>query len=262
MNLLSHLKKCGYNGTGTIRENRIPKDSPLLQKNELKKEERETSFTVLSKGEGIAITKWLYNSVIVVASTAYRVAPLMKIAQVYLTHYKTQLKSPGGQIRKASTSKTGATEELRNDRMEHFIGEIQNNNNTEDAAHMKNAKVMGERRREPGASSVIEKGTMQRHALPMQTAALSTRLRVPFKQVEPDPTPPSEAKADDKVVHMSQRHPITNNSTRILVKVITRRSNPQAERSRKRKTRDSAGRVEPRRVFPPRDKFESECRGF
>jgi hypothetical protein len=47
-----------------------------------------------------------------------------ELAQVYLTRYKTEVKSPGGQMSRASTSRSGSADELRYDMLRHFITEI------------------------------------------------------------------------------------------------------------------------------------------
>jgi hypothetical protein len=47
-----------------------------------------------------------------------------EFAQVYLTQYKTEVKSPGGQMSRASTSKSGYADELCYDIIGHFITEI------------------------------------------------------------------------------------------------------------------------------------------
>lgn len=69
---LIHLKLLGYNGTGTIRENRLPKSCPLKQK---KKETAKLGRGyMISKSidvEGIHLTKWVDNAVVSVASTVY-----------------------------------------------------------------------------------------------------------------------------------------------------------------------------------------------
>lgn len=64
-----HLKTTGYYSTGTIRDNRIPKNCPILSK----KKDFDSS---LDKTDGILLTRWLDNNVLTAASTKYGVAPL------------------------------------------------------------------------------------------------------------------------------------------------------------------------------------------
>ncbi|KAG8231008.1 hypothetical protein J437_LFUL010024 [Ladona fulva] len=66
MNLLAHLKKCG-----TMEQEQSEKT--------IKKEQRGKSYSAILKRDGIAIIKWLDNSVVTVASTAYGVTPLMNV---------------------------------------------------------------------------------------------------------------------------------------------------------------------------------------
>ncbi len=79
---LLQLKALGYNGTGTIRENRIPNGCPLKQnkkaKNETKKLGRGFMAGKSVDGLDIHLTKWVDNSVVSVASTVYGMKPITK----------------------------------------------------------------------------------------------------------------------------------------------------------------------------------------
>lgn len=67
--LLNYLKARGYNGTGTIRENRIPSSCPLPDKKEFKKEARGKSISSKVQGTTIRVTKWMDNAVVTMASS-------------------------------------------------------------------------------------------------------------------------------------------------------------------------------------------------
>lgn len=73
--LLAFLSNGGYNGTGTIRENRIPKNCPLPHKNDLKKEQRGYSTSVSMKHTNIHLTKWVDNAVVCMASSSFGLNP-------------------------------------------------------------------------------------------------------------------------------------------------------------------------------------------
>lgn len=74
--LLHYLKEQGYGATGTIREGRIPNNSPLLSKNVMKTKSRGEYVSVLDKTHGIILTRWMDNNVVSIASTNYGNYPL------------------------------------------------------------------------------------------------------------------------------------------------------------------------------------------
>lgn len=78
-NLLSTLKANGYGGTGTLRENRMPKDCPLIAKKQLEKQARGYTSSALEKESGILYVRWFDNSVVTMASTCYGVAPIRPV---------------------------------------------------------------------------------------------------------------------------------------------------------------------------------------
>lgn len=88
--LLAYLKARGYNATGTMRDNRIPKGVPIKKKQDLKDEVRGTFVTTKMKETGIRVTKWVDNSVVTVASTCYGVNPTSTA--------KRYMKSAGGRV--------------------------------------------------------------------------------------------------------------------------------------------------------------------
>lgn len=91
---LGHLKFLGYNGTGTIRENRLPKGCPLKEK---KKEtiKRGRGFMTSKSIEGldIHITQWVDNSVVRVASTVFGMDPITTALR-YSTVEKKKVEVP------------------------------------------------------------------------------------------------------------------------------------------------------------------------
>lgn len=80
--LLAYLKSCGYNATGTIRENRIPASCPLAHKKTFKPMERGYSESIEMKGTGIRLVKWKDNSVVCMLSTCFGESP-KSMAQRY-----------------------------------------------------------------------------------------------------------------------------------------------------------------------------------
>lgn len=91
---LTHLKSLGYNGTGTIRENRLPKGCPLKEK---KKEtvKRGRGFMTSKSIEGldIHITQWVDNSVVRIASTVFGKQPTTTALR-YSTVEKKKIEVP------------------------------------------------------------------------------------------------------------------------------------------------------------------------
>lgn len=73
---LVQLKSLGYNGTGTIRQNRLPKGCPLIEdKKKTAKLGRGYMTSKSIQGLDIHVTKWVDNAVVSVASTVYGVDP-------------------------------------------------------------------------------------------------------------------------------------------------------------------------------------------
>ncbi|XP_065355426.1 piggyBac transposable element-derived protein 3-like [Calliphora vicina] len=88
VNALVGLKQRGYHGTGTIRENCIPKSCPLPLKDVLKKQQRGHIESIKMVSPAIKITKWVDNAVVSVASTIHGKVPITKIARFSRTHKK------------------------------------------------------------------------------------------------------------------------------------------------------------------------------
>lgn len=77
--LLNFLRERGYGGTGTIRENRIPKDCPLQNTKSLKKNARGSFYHQISKEDAVLVCKWVDNSVVCVASNCHGVNPISEV---------------------------------------------------------------------------------------------------------------------------------------------------------------------------------------
>lgn len=74
--LLSHLRTLGYKATGTIRENRVPKNCPILPTKEMKKKNRGEYDFALDEQQEILIARWKDNSVVTVASNIHSLNPI------------------------------------------------------------------------------------------------------------------------------------------------------------------------------------------
>lgn len=74
---LLQLKSLGYNGTGTIRKNRLPNGCPLKEdKKQTAKQGRGFMIGKSVDGFDIHVTKWVDNSVVSMASTVYGISPV------------------------------------------------------------------------------------------------------------------------------------------------------------------------------------------
>lgn len=73
--LLAHLKERGYSVTGTIRDNRIPKNCPIISKAEMKMKKRAEVASILDRTNRIMVVRWLDNNVVTIASTSSGVNP-------------------------------------------------------------------------------------------------------------------------------------------------------------------------------------------
>lgn len=87
--LLRFLSQNGYNGTGTIRINRLPKNIKLTEKAAWKKKDRGTFEYILDKNNGIHYSRWLDNSVITVASTCFGSIPTSGVKRFSRKEKKT-----------------------------------------------------------------------------------------------------------------------------------------------------------------------------
>lgn len=79
-NLLFNLKQKGYDGTGTLRENRVPKSCKLPQKSQFAKtKKRGDMVSNIDKEDGIILVKWMDNNVVTVASTCHGINPTVQV---------------------------------------------------------------------------------------------------------------------------------------------------------------------------------------
>nr|CAH7726537.1 unnamed protein product [Callosobruchus chinensis] len=92
MSLLMYLDSCGYSATGTMRENRVPKNCPIKPVKSMKKEKRGVFEYATTKvdGSSVIITRWMDNSVVTVASTCHGVNPITS-AKRYSVAEKKQI---------------------------------------------------------------------------------------------------------------------------------------------------------------------------
>ena len=79
LNLLCELVKRGYNGTGTIRANRVPKKCKIKSVEEMKKEPRGSYSVAQAKSEygcTVNLVRWKDNNVVTTASTVFGSHPV------------------------------------------------------------------------------------------------------------------------------------------------------------------------------------------
>ncbi len=74
--LLKYLRDQGFQGTGTVRENRIPKSCPLSSKKTMDKKKRGTHESIIDKNDGIVIVRWVDNKTVTMASSCFGVGPV------------------------------------------------------------------------------------------------------------------------------------------------------------------------------------------
>ncbi|XP_039956608.1 piggyBac transposable element-derived protein 3-like isoform X2 [Bactrocera tryoni] len=91
--LLAFLKRCGYNATGTIRENRIPASCLLMHKKIFKSMDRGYSESIVMKSTGIRLVKWKDNNVVRLLSTTFGENP-KSMAQRYSKQSKSRINVP------------------------------------------------------------------------------------------------------------------------------------------------------------------------
>lgn len=77
--LLKFLRDHGYHGTGTIRENRLPKTCPLTSKKIMSKQTRGSHESIIDKTDGIIVVRWVDNSTVTVASSCFGIEPIVNV---------------------------------------------------------------------------------------------------------------------------------------------------------------------------------------
>jgi hypothetical protein len=78
LNLLKFLKLNGYQGTGTMRENRMPKECPMSNQNCMMKKNRGEIESAIEKNSGTFFARWKDNGVVTIGSTIHGINPLSK----------------------------------------------------------------------------------------------------------------------------------------------------------------------------------------
>lgn len=114
--LLLELNNRGYGVTGTLRENRFPKDCPLTEKKAMSKLERGTFESAISKDEGIIVARWMDNAVVTVASTSCGIQPVTMVKR-YSKSQKKIINVPQPHLIREYNKYMGGT-----DRMDEDIG--------------------------------------------------------------------------------------------------------------------------------------------
>uniref|UniRef100_A0A6P7GI74 PiggyBac transposable element-derived protein 2-like n=1 Tax=Diabrotica virgifera virgifera TaxID=50390 RepID=A0A6P7GI74_DIAVI len=77
--LLSYLRLKGYRGTGTIRENRLPRSCPFLAKNDVLKQETGYYESAISKTDAVLVAKEVNNSVVCIASNRHSINTITNV---------------------------------------------------------------------------------------------------------------------------------------------------------------------------------------
>ena len=83
LDLLVGLKSKGWDGTGTIRINRLSKKCPVKSPEALKRQERGSMSCAVAKQSGhtISIVRWKDNNVVTTASTVYGSDPVQNVTR-------------------------------------------------------------------------------------------------------------------------------------------------------------------------------------
>lgn len=77
--LLDELTQLGYGGTGTLRENRLPKEARFINKSDMSKLERAS---MESKSDGkLNVVRWNDNAVVTVITNCIPLKPLKNVSR-------------------------------------------------------------------------------------------------------------------------------------------------------------------------------------
>ncbi|XP_018571101.1 piggyBac transposable element-derived protein 3-like [Anoplophora glabripennis] len=115
--LLTYLRLKGYGGTGTIRENRLPKSCPLSDKKLLGKKDRGYFENTISETDGILVAKWVDNSVVCIATNQYGIHPVTNVRR-YSQKEKKHIQVNRPALLAEYNKKMGGT-----DRMDQNVGQ-------------------------------------------------------------------------------------------------------------------------------------------
>ncbi|XP_045477491.1 piggyBac transposable element-derived protein 3-like [Harmonia axyridis] len=120
-NLLTELKQRGYGVTGTVRENRVPKDCPITSKLDMKKKKRGSIESKISKDEGVILVRWTDNAPVTMASTSYGIEPTSLVKR-YSQSEKKIIQIPQPRLINAYNKYMGGTDRMDEDIARHRIG--------------------------------------------------------------------------------------------------------------------------------------------
>lgn len=112
ISLLTYLKKPGYIGTDTVRENRVPNECVMLPSKETKKLHRGYLEYKSSNG-GVVITRWQDNSTVTVASNVHTIFPPGNIRR-YSRGEERYLSVPRPVVVAEYNKNTGGTDVMEN----------------------------------------------------------------------------------------------------------------------------------------------------
>ncbi|CAG0899708.1 unnamed protein product [Cyprideis torosa] len=111
--LLVELKRRGWNGTGTMRSNRIPRTCPLKSPEVMKKEPRGSMSCVQVTGgdSEISLVRWMDNNIVTTASTVYGSEPIRPVSR-YSQALKTRIDVPAPDSIRQYNSTMGGTDRM------------------------------------------------------------------------------------------------------------------------------------------------------
>jgi hypothetical protein len=91
---VSHFQAKGFDATGTLRANRVPKGIGCVNKNDVKKLARGSTWEFCSD-DGIQIVQWKDNSLVTLASNSFNYNPIGTMQRYDSTkHKKVGVKCP------------------------------------------------------------------------------------------------------------------------------------------------------------------------
>lgn len=88
LNLLKFLKMNGYHGTGTMRENKLPKNCPMSNQKIMQKKEKGESKSAIEKNSEVFFARWKDNRVVTIGSTVHGITTQSKIKRYSKTQKK------------------------------------------------------------------------------------------------------------------------------------------------------------------------------
>uniref|UniRef100_A0A3P9C5B5 PiggyBac transposable element-derived protein domain-containing protein n=1 Tax=Maylandia zebra TaxID=106582 RepID=A0A3P9C5B5_9CICH len=91
ISLLDALKERGLLGTGTIQKNRIPKECHFTADNILSSKPRGSSEMIVRRPHEIAVTKWMDNKPVVMASTAHGIEQIQVPRPAVVAEYNINM---------------------------------------------------------------------------------------------------------------------------------------------------------------------------